>query len=143
MTTERMSCPSCAGGDFWLMPDGRIICGESECYAEYGTWTAKPPPAGNEFRPDWCLAPSALLREWLGENNLALTSVALIGAGRGGDREAALAQIQEVLDRKPLLMAHAEVLARATMISARFWMSYEHNYRAGLAVGLIDTTDDD
>ena len=38
---------------------------------------------------------------------------------------------------------HAAVLARGTFIPARFWLALEHNYRAGLAAGLKDVTEDD
>jgi len=34
-----MSCPECGfSGEFWLLPDGRIICADDDCYAPNGNW---------------------------------------------------------------------------------------------------------
>lgn len=93
-----------------------------------------------EFRPDWCMAPDAPLREWMADNNLRLSVLAVMCAGRAR-RDEAMALIQEVLDRKPLLPLHAEMLARGTGVSVKFWLAYEHNYRAGLAAGLTDVSE--
>jgi transcriptional regulator with XRE-family HTH domain len=101
-----------------------------------------PPPDGREFQPDWCLAPAACLREWMQENGLRISTLAVAGAGRERRDEAA-AMIAEVLDCKPLTAAHAALLARATFIPAGFWERFEANYRNGLAAGLTDTTPDD
>lgn len=94
----------------------------------------------HEFKPDWCLAPDGLLREWMEENDVSLRSLAAAcadDAGVGG----AEALIQEVLDREPLRLVHADLLAAGTGISARFWMTYESHYRAGLAAGLKDVSE--
>jgi hypothetical protein len=92
------------------------------------------------FEPNWCLAPAAHLREWIEETGV---SPRLIAACSGREhKDASMALVQEVLDRKPLTEAHAAVLARGTHVPARFWLGLEHNYRAGLAAGLKDVTDD-
>ena len=85
--------------------------------------------AAHEFSPDWCLAPSVTLREWLKENGLSVRTAAAC-ASRRPDR-----------DRKPLTREHAELLHVVTRVSVQFWLNYEHNYRAGLAAGLTDVSD--
>ena len=92
------------------------------------------------FAPDWCLAPSETLREWLEDNGLSVR-VAVACAASRPDRDAAAAMVQEVLDRKPLTRQHAELLFAVTGVSVQFWLNYEHNYRAGLAAGLVDASD--
>lgn len=94
----------------------------------------------NAFRPDWCIAPSATLREWM-EENVAGSLRVLVACCGPERREQAAALVQAVLDREPLTDECAEVLAYSTGISAAFWRNYEHNYRAGLAAGLKDCTD--
>jgi hypothetical protein len=97
----------------------------------------------HEFKPDWTIAPAAHLREWLDDNGAQPGLLASVCAGRDRERHAAaLALVQEVLNRKPLTEAHAAVLERGTFIPARMWLALEHNYRAGLAAGLKDVTDD-
>lgn len=96
----------------------------------------KPKP----FEPDWCLAPAALLREWMEDNRLSVRVLATCAPRP--ERAIAEAMIQAVLGRQPLTDGHALMLAKATGIPARFWLSYEHNYRAGLAAGLKDVTPD-
>lgn len=92
-----------------------------------------------EFRPDWCLAPAAILREWLKENHLSPEVLAVACGGRAR-KATALELIREVLDRKPLTELNAQCVALGTNVPARFWLALEHNYRAGLAAGLTDTT---
>ena len=97
----------------------------------------------HEFRPDWCIAPAEHLREWMEDNGVKPRLIAAIWSGRDEERKtAALALVQEVLDREPLTEAHAAVLARGTFIPARFWLGLEHHYRTDLAAGLKDMTDD-
>ncbi len=92
-----------------------------------------------EFRPDWCMAPAAPLREWLDENGLSpRVAVAMVPCHR---RDEAVTMIEQVLDRQPLTDEHARVLEQGTGIPARFWLALEHSYRAGLAAGLTDVTD--
>jgi hypothetical protein len=93
------------------------------------------------FTPDWCLAPAACLREWMEENGLSPGILAVAARGRAY-KAVALTLIEEVLARAPLTERHAEVLEDGTRIPARFWLNYEHNYRAGLAAGLKDVTGD-
>lgn len=94
-----------------------------------------------EFKPDWCMAPSVCLAELMKDGGLSAEVLAVSCAGRA-HRDAALALINDVLARKPLTQAHADMLARAPIgPSAQFWLKFEHNYRAGLAAGLIDASD--
>ena len=94
------------------------------------------------FKPDWCLAPAATLREWLDENGLS-PRVAVAGGVPRHRRDEAAAMIEQVLDRQPLTGEHARILEKGTGIPARFWLALEHNYRAGLAAGLTDVTPED
>ena|SRR6266704_4201432 len=97
----------------------------------------------HEFKPDWVIAPSETLAEWMHENGM---SVRVFAAGavapgpRPVTRERAAELVRDVLNRRPLTAEHAACLARGTGVSAEFWLNYEHNYRAGLAAGLIDTS---
>jgi hypothetical protein len=38
MTSEHLACknPDCHSSEFWILPDGRVTCADSDCYAEYG-----------------------------------------------------------------------------------------------------------
>lgn len=95
------------------------------------------------FTPDWCIAPSETLKEWMEENGIRPGMIAAACAGRDKERhDAAKRMVEEVLARQPLTEGHAAVLERGTFISARFWLAMEHNYRAGLAAGLEDVSDD-
>lgn len=99
----------------------------------------------HEFRPDWTIAPSETLREWMDDNGMnvrVLASSAVWLGPKSVSKDAAAVHIQDVLDRKPLTAAHAMTLARGTGIDVRFWLALEHNYRAGLAAGLKDASDD-
>lgn len=95
--------------------------------------------AGHEFSPDWTIAPASMLRFWLEENNLSPDVLAVACGGRAY-KATALALITEVLDRKSLRELNAQCLERGTGIPAQFWLTFEHNYRAGLAAGLKDVT---
>jgi hypothetical protein len=91
------------------------------------------------FKPDWCIAPSALLTALMTEQRLTRGMLAA-RCGRGeADIKAALI-IGDVMDRRPLLDSHAEMLARGTGTPASFWLNAERTYRDGLAAGLTDTT---
>lgn len=95
------------------------------------------------FTPDWCIAPSGTLKEWMEENGVRPGTIAAACAGRDKERyDAAKRMAEEVLARKPLTADHAAVLERGTFVPARFWLALEHNYRAGLAAGLKDASDD-
>lgn len=98
----------------------------------------KPEPI--PFTPNWTIAPAATLREWLRENGISppVLAVAALGRRRKGE---ALPLIEDVLARKPLLEAHAVVLAAGTGVPAVFWRNLEASYRAGLAAGLEDVTE--
>lgn len=36
--SEHLACPRCGNGEFWLRPDGKIICADDDCYAASGMW---------------------------------------------------------------------------------------------------------
>ena len=93
----------------------------------------------HEFRPDWTIAPASMLRFYLDENHLSLR-VALAGTVNYHRRDEAVAMLEQVLDKQPLTDRHANLLGDATGIPAQFWLTFEHNYRAGLAAGLRDAT---
>lgn len=91
------------------------------------------------FQPDWTIAPASCLRLWLDENNLSLRA-AVASVALEPERDDAAAMLKQVLDKQPLTLAHARLLQGATGIPKEFWLTFEHNYRAGLAAGLIDAT---
>lgn len=113
--------------------------------------------AAYPWKPDWCLAPSETLKDWLSENGISPRVLASACGSlceheiphpppgtrscREARKQAGLALITDVLERKPLTEVHAECLARGTFVPARFWLALEHNYRAGLAGGLKDASD--
>jgi hypothetical protein len=37
-----MACPRCGNGEFLLLPGGRIICADDDCYEVYGVWSRPP-----------------------------------------------------------------------------------------------------
>jgi hypothetical protein len=94
------------------------------------------------WRPDWCLAPSETLKDWLSENGMS-PRVLSVACGGKQNKPAALTLITEVLERKPLTEIHADCLARGTFVPARFWLALEMNYRNGLAAGLKDASEDE
>jgi hypothetical protein len=95
-----------------------------------------------EFDPDWTLAPAATLAEWMREHGLTRGMLARRCCNGEADIKASLI-IRDVLNREPLLEAHAEMLERGTGIRAAFWTGYERQYRADLAAGRTDTTPED
>jgi hypothetical protein len=99
-------------------------------------------PETYPFKPDWVLAPSETLRDWLSENGMS-PRVLSVACGGKKNKVAALELITEVLGRKPLTKIHADCLARGTFVPARFWLNLEQNYRAGLAAGLTDASEGD
>jgi hypothetical protein len=50
--TEALACQECDGSEFILVPDGRIICGNGDCYALAGNWGG-PPPEDTVYRVSW------------------------------------------------------------------------------------------
>jgi hypothetical protein len=100
------------------------------------------PELGHQFTPDWCVPPAALLRDWMDENHLSIRVLAATAAGRAR-RDETIPLIRQVLERGELTGQHAAVLAAGTGIPVRMWLALEHNYRAGLAAGLIDAGRDE
>jgi hypothetical protein len=84
------------------------------------------------FDPDWTLAPAALLREWLAEHGHEPVWLAWT------PEEGLL--VLDVLGRRPLADAHAELLERRTGVPAQHWLNRERQYRTDLAAGRKDTT---
>lgn len=97
--------------------------------------------APHEFSPDWTIAPAETLREWMGEHGITR---ARMGARFGqGDLALGLRAhllLHDVLERRPLLEQHAEILERGTGIPARAWLNLERQYREDLAAGRKDMT---
>ena len=109
------------------------------------------------FEPDWTIAPSVMLTHWMEENNISARVLAAAGrcparfepgmtreqqkCAVADARAQTLALIDDVLARRPLTEEHARCLERGTQIPVRFWLTFEHNYRAGLAAGLTDASE--
>jgi hypothetical protein len=95
-----------------------------------------PEPAGRRpWRPNWCVAPSAMLAEWVTQNGYTGQWLAATASARN------LGLVREVLRRQPFGAEHAAVLEAATGVPAGFWLGAEDDYRSGLAAGLPDVTD--
>jgi plasmid maintenance system antidote protein VapI len=92
------------------------------------------------FKPDWTIAPAATLQDWMNENHLTATTLANVCSGPMMNRHACLARIKYILDKRPMTPEVAAMLQRGTSIPAKFWLTLEHNYRAGLKAGLTDAT---
>lgn len=92
------------------------------------------------FTPDWVIAPAETLREWMQLHGLTTSTLAVTCAGRT-HKDLAVQLINDVLERKPMTTQHAEMLFRGTGINSHLWLNLEHDYRAGLAAGLKDTSD--
>lgn len=93
------------------------------------------------FDPDWVIAPSETLKEYMEDLGLKPEYLAVMVVGRDRKNEV-LPLIVDVLERRPLGDAHAALLAKATGVSEVFWRNLEHNYRVGLAAGKKDISDD-
>lgn len=94
-----------------------------------------------KFDPDYVVAPSESLREWIDSMGLQTTKIA--AACVGGVPEGYVAGLlQDVLDRKPMTDEHALALAQVTFTPKQLWLALEHNYRVGLAAGKKDISDD-
>jgi hypothetical protein len=96
----------------------------------------------DDFRPGQCHAPAVILREWMEELRISVPALAMLGAGRDRQDEAA-GLIQAILDLKPLDAECAQILAWGTGISAGFWTGLEAEYREALAEGRADVTEED
>lgn len=89
------------------------------------------PPA---FRPDWVVAPGAVLREALEERGMSQSELARL---MGRPQKT----INEIVNaRAHLTPATALQLEQVLGISATFWVNMEVSYRLGLAKGLKDMT---
>jgi plasmid maintenance system antidote protein VapI len=87
----------------------------------------------HRFDPDYVVPTSEVLREWLDERHLS-TRVAAAKCGLER-REVARMVLDSLLQGAPINEFDADMLDWITDISAAFWMSFEHNYRVGLAAG--------
>jgi hypothetical protein len=91
---------------------------------------------GYEFDPDWTLAPIAIVRECITEGRGGrLATPAMLDA-----TERAL--FRQVQDKQPFGGPAADLLEKETGVPARMWINLETHYRADLAAGRKDTTDD-
>jgi hypothetical protein len=95
------------------------------------------PRLANEWHPDWTIAPSEILDEWLEEKRLTARGA----SAHCADPEVVMLAMREVYAREPLTQRHAELLAEATGIPARLWLGSEKNYRGDLAAGRKDVTE--
>jgi hypothetical protein len=99
------------------------------------------PPETRPFQPDWTIAPSETLRDLLSERGMSARVLSIACGGRRV-HPPAWDLITDVLKHEPLTQAHADCLARGTGVPARTWLNLEAQYRAGLAAGLRDATED-
>jgi len=94
--------------------------------------------AQQPFNPDWCVAPARTLRDYMRERFIGTED--LVYRMPGLDAAEARAMISRVLDAQPYDAEVAAHLARATGVSADFWVKREADYRDGLARNLKDVT---
>lgn len=93
------------------------------------------------FKPDWTVAPAVALQDWMREHQVTASVLAADCTGNlKMNRQAALCRIKYVLEKRPLTPEIARMLQVGTNIPASFWLTLEHNYRAGLKAGLKDMT---
>jgi hypothetical protein len=97
----------------------------------------KRPRLANEWHPDWTIAPSDILGEWLQEKRLTARGA----AARCADPDATMLAMRDVYAREPLTQRHAELLAETTNVPARLWLNAEKTYRGDLAAGRKDVTE--
>jgi plasmid maintenance system antidote protein VapI len=84
------------------------------------------------FNPDWCVRPGATLREWCEENGLSLQEAA------HACRRTRLETFEGVVaGTTKITPAIAGALQAGTGLSAKFWLTLEDIYRAGLATGKV------
>lgn len=98
-------------------------------------------PDTHPFKPDWTIAPSETLRDLLSERGMSARVLSIACGGRRV-KPPAWDLITDVLKHDPLTQAHADCLARGTGVPARTWIALETRYRADLAAGLRDATED-
>lgn len=91
---------------------------------------------GYPFDPDWVVPTSDFLRDWMDENGVTSARILAAMCAPLDVREDVGTRLRAVLDDDaPLTSDLADMLARATRVPARFWLSFEHNYREGLRAG--------
>jgi len=97
------------------------------------------------FNPDWTVAPAGTLRELIEQQATTPERLAGIAARRFPrvTEKDALAAIRGVLNRQPYDGRTAAILGAVTGTPAMFWVNLEANYRADLAAGKTDTSEDD
>lgn len=101
-----------------------------------------------EFDPDWCIAPSETLRNFLSEMvpmpqfHMSIGVLAVAWGGRNNEHhDFAKQRLQEIIDRVPLTEEHYAVASRCTGTPAVLWRNLERNYRVALAAGKQDVSD--
>lgn len=93
------------------------------------------------FNPDWTIAPSETLREWISQNGLTIRIASVSAADGHVTKDRAALLLAEVMEREPLTAEHADALERATKIPAQTWLNLERGYRADLEAGRKDVSD--
>lgn len=95
-------------------------------------------PLAYPWEPDYVVPTSEVLREWLQTNHLSARVAAACVSRDPGRKDHAACRISAILNRDSLTERDAEMLQVVTGVSKRFWLSFEHNYRAGLAAGKVE-----
>jgi plasmid maintenance system antidote protein VapI len=80
------------------------------------------------FDPDWVVAPGETLKDWFKATGLPLSVAQLHGI-----EATTIDRLFEGVE--PITPELAQKLCNLTHVGAPFWLSYEHNYRVGLAAG--------
>jgi hypothetical protein len=72
--TEALACQECDGSEFILIPDGRIICGNGDCYAVAGRWAnVLEHPEEPVWRVSWEMVRPSQIPQFLGIDDVQAT----------------------------------------------------------------------
>lgn len=93
----------------------------------------------HRFDPDWVVAPAEMLQEWMDENGVTVSELA-VRCGPKELRDIYEKRLTDILQKRPFARQTPKFLQRATGIPAFFWLTFEGIYRAGLARGKRDTS---
>lgn len=97
------------------------------------------------FNPDWTVAPAALLREAMAERHHTTRDLATKMALTSAQPRALAVYHQAITDtlaRQPMPAWLPDALDAAGYGSHRTWANLETQYRADLAAGRTDTTEE-
>lgn len=87
------------------------------------------------FDPDWCMRPGVMLEELMSDMGLSKRMLAKVCL-------TDVATIDGILDGTVQIDAQVSAQLSLLGISRTFWLNWERTYRAGLAAGKIDVSDD-